>query len=303
MIKRLSSQFTKPRRTVMPKRVAVLDFDGTITDAEEEAKPFVKGYMGDLCLLVRLDAEKLDLLVQSAEKEIASHPEKHGWFYDGVMVASSADPYLHMQAVARNIFDQLGLFPGPNPSERKYWLERLFSRNYPLSGIAFKPGAGQMLSGLCTNKDTAAYIVTNSSTEGVCKKILALSKDYPELAGLCGQVIGGAQKYVIGGRPEHLKYEKITIPGLSRLIYVKRSAYYDILENIREKNNIGWDDMTVIGDIFELDLVLPFELGAGVGLVANKFTPQYELDFFNSQRTRPAKIINSLSEVLPFVLR
>jgi FMN phosphatase YigB (HAD superfamily) len=289
----------------MKKRVLVLDFDGTLTNAEEEGKPFAKGYKEDLSILLRKKIEEVSVIAQSAEAEIIADPAAHGWKNesDGVIVAPAmADPYLRMQAIAHHAFDKFGLYL--NRTDREHLLTLLFMRNYHQSGTVFKDGAGELLFDLYTNSDLATYIVTNSTLEGVFKKILALSKTagIPELVRLQNNVIGGAKKYVVGNKPEHL-VEKITIPGLSRPIYVRRSEYYKVLENLREENNIDWEDMMVIGDIFELDLALPFMLGARVGLVANQFTPQYERDFIASRRVPPAAIINSLDEVLPFVLK
>ena len=40
--------------------VLVLDFDGTMTDAEAEGRPFRDGYLEDLCTLVGRDAESAE---------------------------------------------------------------------------------------------------------------------------------------------------------------------------------------------------------------------------------------------------
>jgi hypothetical protein len=43
-----------------------------------------------------------------------------------------------------------------------------------------------------------------------------------------------------------------------------------------------FDQLVVIGDIFELDLALPLALGARVGLVASAHTPPYERAFVSA---------------------
>ena len=53
--------------------------------------------------------------------------------------------------------------------------------------------------------------------------------------------------------------------------------------------------MWVFGDIFELDLSLPLAMGASVGLMANDFTPQWELDYLESHPR--GHILRSLPEV------
>lgn len=284
----------------MAKKVVVFDFDGTLTDAEAEGESFVKGYLEDLCLLVGKNIEEVVLAVQSAEAKISSNPNNYGWLYDGLIVAPAmVDPYLRIQSIAGCVLDRFGVFL--DHFDRKRLLDLLFKHNYSFVREAFKAGAGKALSDLCANSQIAVYVVTNSHTRSVGKKMALLSENYSNLDTMRERVIGGAKKYIVGDGPEHV-VEKMTIPGLSRVIYLHRSAYYNILEKLREENGVGWEDMTVIGDIFELDLALPFMLGTNIGLVVNQFTPQYERDFITARPAR-ATLINSLSEVLPFVLK
>jgi len=284
----------------MTKRLVVLDFDGTITDAEEEGKPFVASYSNDLCLLVGKTPEDVMPVLRSVEAKIAADPGNNGWLYNKLIVApATVDPYLRMRAIALRVFDHFKMFM--NPSDRDSLLNFLYKRNYPLSGVAFKKDSLQMLRELCAHKDIIVYVVTNSDTAGVCKKITTLSAGNDELMRICDQVIGDAKKYLVDGRPDHVA-ESITLPGLERPVYLRRSAYFKALEYLRELNGVNWDAVTVIGDIFELDLALPFALGARVGLVINKFTPKYERDFITANSPQ-ASCINLLNEVLPFVLQ
>ncbi|MBI4992881.1 MAG: HAD family hydrolase [Candidatus Magasanikbacteria bacterium] len=283
---------------VMGKRLVVLDFDGTITDAEEEGKPYVTGYAEDLRLLLGKKAEEVTPVLLSAEAEIAANPGENGWLYNGLIVApATVDPYLRMRAIARRVFDHFGAYA--DRTDRERLMDFLYTNNYSLSGVAFKDGACQMLCELCANDEIAVYVVTNSHTEGVRKKIVTLSAGNDELASMCERVIGGAKKYLVDGRPDHVA-ESVTLPGLSRPVYLRRSAYFEVLERLRETNSVDWEAVTVIGDIFELDLALPFALGARVGLVINQFTPEYERDFIAGNPAR-AGFINSLSEVQSFV--
>lgn len=282
----------------MKKRLVVLDFDGTCTDAEEEGKPFIIGYAEDLRILLGRKAEEVAPVLWSVEAEIAANPGENGWLYNGLIVApATVDPYLRMKAIARRVFDYFGAFL--DRTDRERLMEFLYTNNYPLTGVAFKDGAAQMLRELCANKEIAVYVVTNSHTESVRRKIVMLSAGNDELTGMCERVIGGAKKYLVDGRPDHVA-ESVTLPGLSRPVYLRRSAYFEVLERLRQTHDVGWEAVTVIGDIFELDLALPFALGARVGLVLNQFTPGYEKDFIAANSAR-AGFINSLGEVLSFV--
>ncbi|MDO8499711.1 MAG: hypothetical protein Q7S66_03550 [bacterium] len=62
----------------MAKRLVVLDFDGTITDAEEESKPYGGGYAHDLRLILGKKADEVMPIIQSAEADIAGNPGDNG---------------------------------------------------------------------------------------------------------------------------------------------------------------------------------------------------------------------------------
>lgn len=285
----------------MNKRLtlAVLDFDGTVTDAEQEGKPYVAGYTEDLCLLTGKKADEVIPVLQNAEAEIAADPGNNGWLYNGIIVApATVDPYLRMREIARRVFNHFGAFS--NQSDRDRLLDFLYTNNYSLSGVAFKEGAEQMLRDLSNVPSLELRIITNSHTEGVCNKIRTLDVGGSIFVqNLCRLVIGNAKKYAIDNRLQAVA-ESMSLPGLSRPVYLRRLKYFEVLEDVCQTHNIKWEDVTVVGDIFELDLALPFALGARIGLVVNQFTPQYEMDFIKANPGR-ATLIHSLSEVVPFV--
>ena len=69
--------------------VLCLDFDGTMTDAEAEGRPFRDGYLEDLCLLVGRkpgDPEVL-AIAEATEAEIAAAPHAHPFLWMGRPVA------------------------------------------------------------------------------------------------------------------------------------------------------------------------------------------------------------------------
>ena len=89
------------------------------------------------------------------------------------------------------------------------------------------------------------------------------------------------------------------LPGLRRPVLLRRRLYFDALERLRGGADVGWEDVVVVGDIFELDLCLPLAMGARVGLFANEFTPQYEVDYL---RAHPrGRVITALDEIPAFV--
>ena len=276
----------------MPE-LLVLDFDGTVTDAEEEGRPFRTGYLEDIAALVADDYERVEERARHFEAKVAADPDSYGWVYGGAIVApATVDPYLRVMPVARMIFDEAGIFT--NEIERTRLLDAvLYKYNYTKTTTAFRPGAGEVLRAL---QGTRTYVVTNSHTAPVQDKIRALGARPDggnDLGWLVERVYGRAKKYVVDGGfdavPEHLD-----IPGLSRPVLLRRKQYHDVLAKLLEDAGLGWGDLAVVGDIFELDLALPLAMGATVGLVVNDFTPAYEREFVAAHER--GRIITALDQ-------
>ncbi len=248
-------------------RLLVLDFDGTMTDAEAEGAPFREGYLQDVAVLSGLPIDEVSSLAQRFEAEVAANPDAHGWLFHGHIVAPAAvDPYLRIMPVARKIFDHAGAFP--SEADRTRLLDGiLYKYNYQKTRIAFRNGAKEALARL---SGTQTWVVTNSHTEAVRQKVAALGADW-----LVERVHGRAQKYAIDPAFDAVP-ESLALPGLSRPVLLRRKSYFDVLEGLRKAAGASWGEVLVVGDIFELDLSLPLSMGARVGLVVNDFTPAYE---------------------------
>ena len=268
----------------------VLDFDGTVTDAEEEGKPFCEGYLEDLAALTDRSLDEILVMAERFEAEVAADPDNHGWQYHGAIVApASVDPYLRIMPVARKVFDVCQVFM--DPEDRNRLLDGILYRyNYQKTGIAFRPGARELLAGL---RDIPTYIVTNSHTDPVCAKIRILA-DGPELDWLLERVHGRARKYAIDDSFTEVP-RALEVDGLSRPILLRRHAYHEVLSRLLAQEGLDWAQLLVVGDIFELDLALPLAMGARVGLVINRFTPEYEKRYVASHER--GQLIEALSEI------
>jgi phosphoglycolate phosphatase-like HAD superfamily hydrolase len=269
----------------------ILDFDGTLTDAEKEGAPFRAGYLGDIAVLTGTSIEDVEAMAQTFEAEVAADPDRYGWMFHGRIVApASVDPYLRIMPVARKIFDATGTFQ--SEADRTHLLDGiLYKYNYTKTTMAFREGAAQMVAAL---EGTATHVVTNSHTEPVKAKIATLDAQYGHCAWLAERVHGRAQKYILDMDYDALP-EAMSVPNLDRPIYLRRRHYFEVLDALRKEEGAAWSDVLVVGDIFELDLSLPLHMGARVGLVVNPFTPKYERDFLASHDR--GTLIESLAEV------
>lgn len=270
----------------------LLDFDGTFTLAEEEGAPFVVAYRADL-------AERLGREVgaewSECEATVRARPTEYGWLFQGKLVApGNADPYIRSTTVARMLMDRFDAYP--DPAEREQALSDLYFKSYERSATVFRPGAKRVLEVLLAS-GVPVYVVTNSGTDAVTRKVEQL------LPGAVRRptVRGNAKKAFIeppgqidgafAGLPERQSLE-----GLARPVYLRRGRYYEVLRDIWQETGTRPERTLLVGDIYELDLAMPFHLGVSIHLIASEVTPDYERRFVAAQEK------SGLSESLDAVL-
>lgn len=278
--------------------VLVLDFDGTMTDAEAEGRPFRDGYLEDLATLAGRAAGDPEVLAiaDEVEAELALAPASHPFLWMGRAVApATVDPYLRMVPIAHRILDRYDVFPGAVDRGRLLG-SVLYKYNYAktLGRPVFRAGAGEVLRELGGHD---AWIVTNSDTHAVAGKVAQLDREVPGVAWLTSRVRGHARKFDVDDTWTGVAAE-LEVPGLARPVLLRRRAYHEILKTIVDAAGATFADLVVVGDIFELDLAMPLALGARVGLVASDRTPPYERAFVEAHPR--ARIIEHLSEIPRF---
>jgi hypothetical protein len=277
--------------------VLVLDFDGTMTDAEVEGGPYRQGYLEDVSTLSGLPLEEVMTLATQFDAEVSANAHEYGWEFNGEIVAPAVvDPYLRMMPVARKIFDHSGSFL--NTDDRTRILDGiLYKYNYPKTANCFREGAREILEGF---EGTATYVVTNSHTDPVRKKLTTLGVEEDgscSLQWLVDRVHGSAKKYVLEDDFSEVE-PAMELPGLPRPVWLRRANYHRVLSQILQDEGATFEDLVVVGDIFELDLSLPFAMGAKVGLLANHFTPEYEKNFLASHPR--GAVLSSVHEIPEF---
>lgn len=278
--------------------VLVLDFDGTMTDAEAEGRPFRDGYLDDLCALVGRPAGDREVfaLADAVEAELVAAPAAHPFLWMGRAVApATVDPYLRMVPIAHRIFDRFDVMPSAVDRGRLLG-SVLYKYNYAktLGHPVFRAGAGDVLRALA---GTHAWIVTNSDTHAVAAKVAALDREAPGVAWLTSRVRGQARKFDVDDAWTDVP-ESLALPDLARPVLLRRRAYHDILRAVLDDSAASFEDLVVVGDIFELDLALPLALGARVGLVASPHTPAYERAFVAAHPR--GRVIDELAEIPAF---
>jgi phosphoglycolate phosphatase-like HAD superfamily hydrolase len=251
--------------------LVILDFDGTFTDVEAEAVPFLEAYRADFEAIAKDAGARWD----AVRAEIEANPNDFGWEHEGRIVAPShADPYIMATTTAQRLLDLAGILR--DPKERAAALDQLFRLSYARAANVFRPDAAKVIAALLET-GLPIFVVTNSHTDAVMRKIEALGVAGSERM----KVFGNARKFMLVD-PESIdaRYralpETLAIDGLSRPIYLRRGHYYALLARIAAETGVEPSRTLVVGDIFELDLALPASLGCSVHLVTRAKTPAYE---------------------------
>jgi hypothetical protein len=270
-----------------------LDFDGTMTDAEVEGAPFTAGYLEDLALLVGRSATDREIaeIAEAARTRIENDPEAAFEWMGKQVAPSRVDPYLRVVPVARAILDHFGAFP--RPEDRSALLGQvLYKYNYAKTLVAPRAGARELLASLA---GTDSWVVTNSYTEHVAKKIAVVDGGSGELTWLTGRVRGNASKFEIDDTWLDAP-ATLSIPGLARPVLLRRRKYHAVIAELL--GGRPFSELCVVGDIFELDLAMPLALGARVGLVASAQTPAHEIAYVTSHPR--GRVLHTLDEVREF---
>lgn len=253
--------------------LVILDFDGTFTDVEKEAGPFFAAYREDI--RERLEVQDLDALWERCRETLAKDPAHYGWSYEGKVVApGNADPYLRATVILNMILDERELFS--NVEERRQLLQELYHRNYPKADTVFRSDAKHVVEALLAS-GVPTVVVTNSETAAVQAKIDVLNPTGRERLRVCGD----AKKYIVSELDEADEVfdgvaAEMKVEGLRRPILLRRGHYYTQLRSLWNELSATPERTLVVGDIFELDLALPAQLGASTHLVLKEMTEAFE---------------------------
>jgi FMN phosphatase YigB (HAD superfamily) len=251
----------------MTVELVVLDFDGTLTDVDKEAVDYVRLVQEAVGKDAGLSQSEIVERWKHASREVESNPTQHGWLMGGKIVAPAyADPLIMSRTVANLVFDSAGVLM--DDEERSATLEGYFHNNYSSLGTVFKPGADEALHKIKDAFDTV--VVTNSKTDKVEHKLSVLG-DHGDVP-----VHGDAKKYRLVDDWDAVPVS-VEPAGFGRELFLRRKMYGDVLEGLMEERGIGPEQVAVVGDIYELDLLLPEHMGMHTVLTPRPSTPAFEV--------------------------
>jgi FMN phosphatase YigB (HAD superfamily) len=253
----------------MATKCIILDFDGTFTDIQREAAPFIDAFRAAVSDLL---GEEISAAWEERAAEIAKNPGRYGWVHEGRIVAPAvADPYIHSTSVAQLLFDAHGVLT--SPATRAAVLQAFYHLAYEQTLTAFRPNAKEVLESIAAS-GIPTFVVTNARTEAALKKLRTLGP-----VGLDRiEVHGDARKFMVcEPASEDARFSRIPaevrLPGFERPVYPRRGRYFEALAGIMQRTGAAPEEVIVCGDIYELDLAMPIELGMQVHMVTGPRPP------------------------------
>jgi len=275
----------------LKKEKFIFDFDGTITNVAEEAKDYPNLFSKRLADMAGIPFDIFNPLMQQYMQEVRNDANV-GWTMFGKIVApAQADLYVLAEAGRNRLLDayhrgeieELKGYKIPdNINKLAFQLFNEISVKLP---TVFNEGAAELLNKL--KQDSGGIVVvTNSKTDKVYHKLDLLGvKDI--------EVIGDAKKYVITAE------ETMYLPGLDRPIYTQRGKYVSVLEDLAREKGFNPEQTTIVGDIYEFDLMPAEVTGKPYGLVlTNEANNAAKHELQHLETLRNARVIQHIGELL-----
>lgn len=279
----------------MRPKLLILDFDGSVTILKSEAPAFCRRYFQLARKRAGVSPERFSALARTMRRVIRSAPHEHGWLHRGHIAASAlADPYIEMRTTIELVLTELNVFPSRADLEEE--LHQYFSMLTPSIRVVFKPETPALLTTL-VEKGVPSYFVSNSQPHLVQERLAALAAKHPTAHPFLKRIHGHARKYAVEPDFADINREHLMMPGLKRPVHLRRPHYFAVLNQLRLEHKLEWHDVVVAGDIWELDLALPFTLGATVGLFKHHRVQPWERAFVLAHSPR-ARLLDSPLDVL-----
>jgi len=252
----------------------ILDFDGTCTQIPPIFEAYLDRYFKGL------NESGLNVTLpewRDAQATVRQHSPKAGWTLAGCPSApAAADPYILADEAIRLILRRRGAtIPVPIPPA-------VHAQAYDEARAHWREEAFDTFSHLVQH-GIQLHVVSNTDTKFIDRRLRDLFGDGNPLAAKIS-VQSGAGKFRIcelswdhqaavsteatrrfQGLP--VAYGEKPIPQAERPIYLRRGAYFEAINRALKGDFDALTNTVFCGDIWEMDLAMPFALGAKVHLL------------------------------------
>jgi phosphoglycolate phosphatase-like HAD superfamily hydrolase len=283
----------------------IMDFDGTCTMIPEIYEAFLSEYLAGLNNTVFSGNPIMAGEWKDAQEKVKMHSPRAAWTFAFAPAApAAADPYILSFEAARYLLQKKNI-QKDIPSE----VFKSASDRFP---APWRPEAREVFETLLKNNINITFI-SNSSSTTITNRLLSLFSGKKLPFGIT--VKSDAAKFRIAELSWYSDIPKGTqdlfraIPptlkdvGTGRPVYLRRAAYFEAICAAFKNDLTRLPSTVVCGDIWEMDLALPYELGANIHLI-ERACPFDTYDYERKatlQDTRRGKISNDLRGLLKWV--
>lgn len=289
----------------------VLDYDGTCTQIPLIYAGYLKRYLEELNKQVYHKKNISKKEWEDAQNEVRKKSPKAAWTINYTACApAAADPYIlayeSAKLISRNRNGGAGITP----------VREIHETASAANPAPWRKEAKSVFETLLKN-NINIHFISNSSTEKITKELLELFKVKKLPAGIFVQ--SDAAKFSISelivDDPQHkssgnthsipkklqLMFDKIPVAYKTdingRPAYLRRGFYFEAICKAFNNKLDKLPSTIFCGDIWEMDLAMPYELGANIHLIEREppfNTYTFERNIVKAQKGKVSKNLNGL---------
>ncbi|SDG74855.1 hypothetical protein SAMN04487996_122152 [Dyadobacter soli] len=283
----------------------IMDFDGTCTVIPAIYEAFLSEYLAGLNNTVFSGSPVLAAEWKEALEKVKTHSPQAPWTIAFAPAApAGADPYILSFEAARYLLQKKKI--------QKDIPQEVFKNASDRFPAPWRPEAREVFETLLRNNINITFI-SNSSSTTITNRLLSLFSVEKLPFGIA--VKSDAAKFRIAelswysAIPTGTRDLFLAVPpthedlGIGRPVYLRRAAYFEAICAAFNNDLSRLPTTVVCGDIWEMDLALPYALGANIHLIerASPFdTYAYERKVTLQDATR-GKISSDLRGLLEWV--
>lgn len=252
----------------------IFDFDGTLTNPSPHADA-MREMMVRILVSKGISEYKVRQDIEKIRDIILKRPEKHPWIVRGMPACfANEDPFVVNNVTAQELFKVDTIYGNLIESAGRLSGEAYRRATQHMSPY-FRDDVSPLLKEIL-KKGNRACVITNGGTDKVKRMLEEINMNIP--------VYGDAEKFAVDKEWDNVP-EKLQIG--KRYIFLRRAKYFNILKKIKS-------DKIVIGDVFSMDLSLPYSIGIPIVLVKTSYTPSWAEKFVKKN----GGVVKSLLEAL-----
>jgi hypothetical protein len=279
----------------------IIDFDGTLTAEEIQARPLAEKSLDTLATeIIGAPRPQLASDYDATRARLLAAPHRYWWEVNGLiasycdegafilntttLLVMLRDNPAYAQAVA-------AAFPQAEYDAVVDCTNHLFHRHTAELSPAFRPAARRVLTALAAHSDRTPIVLTNSLGDKVRRLLATLALD-GEIS-----VLGDTRQYDMDPgwthQFHHPELGKIQVWPISekRQVDLRRPAYYRALVRAAADGS----RLAVVADTFSLPGALPLMLGIPFLLLRTLYTPEWCVQVVDSHPL--GQVLNDLDEL------